>query len=122
MLKRRVSQSDGSIKTHKMEPDLTAALGQGTLVVFHGKVHTMDANSRVVFRVTHGGLGDELPSSEGFVVATTGDSTTRTATGGFRFQTSGDLLSDVEVEADVDNTVGGNEVGLDFELWATVVA
>lgn len=44
--KRRTAQSNGTVKTHKMDPEFVAALGQGETVVFHGKVHTLDTNAR----------------------------------------------------------------------------
>lgn len=119
--KRRASQSDGSVKTHKMDPSLAPMLGQGRTVVLHGQVYSVDTDARLVLRVVHGCLGDSLPSEEGFVVTLTGDSSTRTATGGFRFETTDTLLADVEVEADVDRTQNTGEVGVEFEVWATVI-
>lgn len=119
--KRRTSQSDGTLKTHKMDPSLSPMLGQGGTIVLHGLVYALDADARLVVRVTHGCLGDSLPSEEGFVVSLTGDSNTRTAPGGFRIETTSTLLADVEVEADVDRTQSTGEVGVEFELWATVI-
>ncbi len=125
----RTSGTGGAKKQYRVDSDLWRMLGQGRKVMLHLRIWGLDANCQITLRLLEGCLGQYSPVDEGFAVTLddgTTQSTAKSFTGnvnvkGHKLWTVGDLLADVVVEIEVEDTTVTNIVGADFELWATVI-
>lgn len=125
----RTRDTGGSKKSYRIDGSLFRVLGQGTKVLLHLRIWSLDAHCQVTVRVLHGCLGQYSPDEEGFPVLIddgTSSATAKSFTGianvkGHLLWTDQSLLSDVLVEVEVEDNSVTNIVAADFELWATVL-
>ncbi|RME20979.1 MAG: hypothetical protein D6798_19175 [Deltaproteobacteria bacterium] len=125
----RTSGTGGVKKQYRIDSRLWRTLGQGTKILLHLRIWGLDTNAKVTIQLMQGCLGDYSPLDEGFLVTLddgTTQSTAKSFTGSAAVQghllwTVGDLLADVVVQVEVEDTTLTTVVGADVELWATVL-
>ena len=111
----------GATKRYIMPQKLRSALGQGKTLLFHGHIHNRSPNGSLSIYVYHGCLKGLSPVEFGTEVsyAQGGTHLAIASLGSFFFSTSGDLMGDIEVYAEVSGQ--GAAEFVECELWVSVL-
>jgi len=118
----RKSGPAGEVEKYRSNMNISRAMGQGDIVIFHGYVHTRTSNAKLAFEAKSGAFRNVPPAENGFATTLTGTFDGITALGPFTFRTSVtfDAVLDLVMKVSED-TPGSIQESVDAEVWCTVI-